>query len=173
VSYWRVDFNAAGAVTRVSAVDGPANDEWVVVEAPDEERARRAAIGIYCARKKRLARERNRSEGRCVCGRRNDRLGQLDPRTGNPLLSCSVCGARHKVHRDSHKQRKADGVTDHKRDESARVATNLGRQRDRRGEIRLETLIEVRDQWIHQRNVALFGQWLTAEIERITGAKAS
>jgi hypothetical protein len=171
--YWRVEFAADGAISGITEVYGPGHEDWVIVEAPDQERAQRAALGIYCARKKKLARERNYAAGNCACGRKNNRADQLHPKTGKPLLSCSTCSARHQVHLAGHRQRKAEGVTDHQRDESARVAATQTRQRDRRGEIRLETLLEVRDQWINQRNVALFGKWLIAEIETITGAKAS
>lgn len=170
IRYWRVDFDEAGAVSGVTEIDGPGHAGWTIVEAPDKERAQRVAIGIYCARKKKLSRERNYAAGNCACGRKNDRADQLHPKTGKPLLSCSTCSARHQVHLAGHRQRKAEGITDHQRDESARVAATQTRQRDRRGEIRLETLIEVQKAWIDTRTVGAFGQWLVREIARLTGA---
>jgi hypothetical protein len=164
--YWRVDFTAAGAIARVTELVGPSHEDWVIVEAPDESTAKRKAYNLYCARKKKLAVQRNHAAGKCCCGRAQDRKRP----TGTWMLTCSVCAARHEVHRSNYMERKVAGVTDHKRDETARVSSNLERQRDRRGEIRLETLIEVRNRWIEARNVALFGSWLLAEIATLTGA---
>lgn len=49
--------------------------------------------------------------------------------------------------------------------DGARVQLNLQRQRDRRAEIRLETLIEARAEWRSARN---FASWLDREIEELT-----
>jgi len=89
------------------------------------------------------------------------------------MLTCSVCAVRHEVHRRNSEARLAAGVTDHQRDESARVAANQNRQRDRRAELRLEVLVEVRNRWLASRNVSLFGHWLQSEIARLTGAESS
>jgi hypothetical protein len=63
----------------------------------------------------------------------------------------------------------AEGMAE--RDEGARVEANLERQRDRRAEIRLEVLIECRDQWTKARNVGLFTRWLLGEIETLAHGK--
>lgn len=166
IRYWHVLFEESGALRSVTEISGPGDAGWVIVEAPDEGTAKRKAYNLYCARKKKLAAARNHAQGKCCCGRSRDRK---DP-SGAWMKTCSVCAERHKVHSAAHLERRAAGVTDHQRDEPARVASNLARQRDRRGEIRLETLIEVRQQWIDSRNVALFGKWLQAEIASLTGA---
>lgn len=169
VRYWHVLFEESGALRSVTEISGPADEGWVIVEAPDEGTAKRKAYNIYCARKKKLAKARLHAAGNCACGRKRDRKHP----SGEWMLTCLVCAERHRVQSAAHLERKAQGVTDHQRDEPARVASNLSRQRDRRGEIRLETLVEVRQRWIDSRNVALFGQWLIAEIALLTGAEPS
>lgn len=168
VRYWRLVFSEGGALESIREIDGPRDASWVIIEAPDQKTAERRAFSIYCARKKKLAKERNHRAGNCACGRKQDRKHP----SGEPMLVCSVCAERQKVYNDRLAARAASGAKAGApvRDEAARVAANLSRQRDRRGEIRLETLIEVRQQWIASRNVALFGKWLTAEIDRLTGA---
>jgi hypothetical protein len=101
------------------------------------------------------------------------------------MLTCSVCAERSLVYNERSQQRaKAAAKTPANddapvatgmaaRDEGARVAANLTRQRDRKAEIRLETLIEVRSQWIDAPNIQRFGKWLQGEIDRITGANAA
>jgi len=58
------------------------------------------------------------------------------------------------------------------RDEAARVALNGQRQRDRRAEIRLETLLDVRTAWRDAPTVGRFGEWLRKEIESLTESKS-
>lgn len=173
--YWRVDFTEAGAVANVTELVGPRERHWVIVEAPDEKSARHKGYNIYCARKKRERVATLRAAGQCACGRRQDSVIEHGARKGEWALTCSVCKERRGVMREKAKER--PGRTHEQamaqRDEGARVVANLNRQRDRRGEIRLETLIEVRDRWINTRNVGLFGNWLSAEIDTLTGAKAS
>lgn len=171
--YWRVDFSGEGGISAVTEISGPANAEWVVVEASSYEGAKRAAYNLYCRRKKKLARQRNYALGNCACGRKNDRTDQKHPKTGEPLKTCSVCSVRHEVHVAGYEQRKAAGITDHQRDEAARVASNRERQRDRRGELRLETLLEVQKAWVRSPNLGAFSKWLATEIRRLTGADAS
>lgn len=165
--YWRVDFADGGAVSAVTEIQGPAHADWVVVEAPDEGTAKRKAYNFYCARKKRLASARHHAKGNCRCGRPQDR----EKPGGGMFRICSTCSERDKGYDQAMRQRAAQGVTNHQRDEQARVASNLGRQRDRRAEIRLETLIEVRERWRKQPNVGLFARWLQLEIDAITGAE--
>ncbi len=180
--YWQVQFAATGAVASVTELEpGAARDGWVIVDAPDERTARQRAYNIYCARKKAQAIARHRAVGECACGRKQDRKHP----SGKPMLTCSVCAERSGVYNERSRQRaqaaaKAPANDDAPvpsgmaaRDEGARVAANLTRQRDRRAEIRLETLIEVRKQWIDSPNIQRFGKWLQGEIDRITGANAA
>jgi hypothetical protein len=166
IRYWHVLFEESGALRSVTEIAGRGDAGWVIVEAPDENTAKRKAYNIYCARKKKLAVARNHAAGKCCCGRPQDRKHP----NGKWMATCSTCATRHEVHRKNYQERRDAGVIDHERDEPARVASNLSRQRDRRGEIRLETLVEVRQQWIDSRNVALFGKWLQGEIALLTGA---
>lgn len=164
--YWRVVFSPEGRVLDVVEITfGDGQKDWLIVEAPDQAAAKRKAFNLYCARKKRLAKARKHAEGHCACGRKQDRLHP----SGEPMLTCSTCAERQKCWQDAHKKRVAAGTADtHVRDEAARVAKCQARQRDRRAELRLETLLDVRKQWIEARNVGLFGKWLEREIEALT-----
>jgi hypothetical protein len=171
--FWRVTFYPDGRVNRVRPIKGPGHSRWVVVQAATEEEARRKGYNLYCARKKRERGAVLKSQGRCACGRALD--GALVERgrfKGEPHTKCAVCRTRRtESWAPKHAERRANGTVGQgiaERDEGARIALNLERQRDRKGEIRLETLVEVRQQWIAARNVALFGQWLQGEIAALT-----
>lgn len=180
--YWQVQFTETGAIASVTEIRcGADRAGWVIVEAPDEPTARQRAYNLYCARKKAQAKARHRAVGECACGRKQDRKHP----SGKPMLTCSVCAERQAVYNERSLERsqaaaKAAANDDAPvptgmaaRDEGARVAANLTRQRDRRAEIRLETLIDVRQQWIDSPNIQRFGKWLQGEIDRITGANAA
>lgn len=168
-SWWRVTFTAEGRVDRVIPIrfdDGV--EGWTMVEAPSIEAARKKAARLYAARKKRLAKSRHHAAGRCACGRDQDRF---HPKGGR-MLTCSVCSVRQKTYHESHAERVALGtVGQEPRDERARVANNLARQRDRRGELRLETLVEVRRVWVEMTNVGRFTRWLDSEIDSLTARR--
>jgi hypothetical protein len=160
--YWRVIFTAAGTVDSVVELDGPPDVDWVIVEAGDESEARAKAFRDYCARKTRGTRARYKQEGRCRCGRARDHHNAL---TGTLSEQCSVCVERHKVwNHEFRKERRSK-----KRDEPARIAVNLERQRDRRAEIRIEVLLEVRKEWQKALTNGSFTQWLEREIKALTG----
>lgn len=167
LGYWRVLFDAQGRITSVEQV-GSALPNVVIVRARDAAEAKHKAYNIYCARKKQLAKERLRASGKCCCGRPQD----VPRPSGNGLMfTCATCQQRSKRWKANHEERKKNPPpTPHVRDEAARVASNLSRQRDRRAEIRLETLVEVREQWFANKSVGAFGQWLAGEIERATKA---
>jgi hypothetical protein len=172
IRYWRVTFRDTGTVASVTEIAGPGHDGWVVVEAPDEKVAKRKAYNIYCARKKQVAKVRLHGAGKCCCGRQQDRKHP----SGKWMLTCSTCAERQKVWDANHAKRKAEGTVGQgiaERNEPARVAANLERQRDRRGEIRLETLVDVRDAWIKAPNIGAFSKWLEREIDALTGARKS
>jgi hypothetical protein len=163
VRYWRVTFAADGTVEGVTEIDGAGAADWLVVRAETEELARRKGYNIYCARKKKARIAQLYAEGRCRCGRAQDIEGQV---------SCTVCIERSKGWRAQHKsnqERKAEGLPAEPRDEAARIASFQTRSRDRKSEIRLETLLEVRRWWIEARNVGLFGARLQKEIQACMG----
>jgi hypothetical protein len=170
VKSWRVNFAANGSIASVVPLEGEQGTDWVIVQAPDEATAKRRAYNIYCARKKKLAKTRLHAAGNCCCGRKQDRKHP----DGTPMLTCTVCAERHAAQSKACLERKANPpAVPHVRDEQARVASNLERQRDRRAEIRLEVLIEVRDQWFKSRNVGLFSKWLERELQSLTSARKS
>lgn len=162
MTYWRVIFTPSGEVNRVMpiAFDDQESD-WVIVEAGSAEEAMRLAKRRYDADRKRKAKTRLDKESRCVCGRHRDRFRD----SGAAMKTCSTCAAREKTWKAEHAERVRTGTDKaHVRNETARVAHNLERQRDRRGEIRLETLIEVRTFWRHCTNSGRFQAWLEQEI---------
>jgi len=166
VRYWRVTFAADGTVEGVTEIDGAGSSDWCVVRAKTEEVARRRAYNCYCARKKKQRIAQLYAEGRCRCGRTQDIADQL---------TCSVCVERMKGYQGKYKsnlERKAEGLPAEPRDELARVASFQTRSRDRKAEIRLETLLEVRRWWIEARNVGLFGARIQKEIQACTGQSA-
>lgn len=164
--FWRVVFTPEGRVAEVTPVRfGDGEKDWTLVEAPSIEAARKKAQRLYDARKKKLAKSRLHGSGRCACGRDQDRLHP----DGRRMLTCSTCSERTKGYQATYRDRTRRGVVgEEPRDEAARVASNLARQRDRRAEIRLETLIEARQQWLSCTNVRRYFVWLQTEIETLT-----
>jgi hypothetical protein len=176
--YWRVTFAENGELYTVREIDGPGHDEWVVVRADDEEQARIKATRIYCARKKRARVAALQAANRCSCGRDLDgALVEFGRHKGESHKRCATCRERNSsVWRPNHAARVADGTVGQgvaERDEGARVTLNLERQRDRRAEIRLETLIDVRKAWQDSNTVGHFAQWLAREIEALTKSAAA
>lgn len=169
--YWRVLFTPQGRVADVLPIrfdDGA--DDWTIVEATTAEEARKKGKRLYDARKKKLAKVRLQSEGRCACGRARDRKHS----NGSPMLTCSTCAERQKGYNEDYEKRIVAGTVHlHERDETARVASNLARQRNRRAEIRLETLVEARRMWMEARNVGLYAEWLGREIAKLTGRQTA
>jgi hypothetical protein len=169
--YWRVHFRDNGSIASVVPLTTVVDDSWCIVKAATEDEAKKKAFNLYCARKKKFAKERHHAKGECCCGRKQDRTC---PKTGRALKTCSVCGEREKVYNERYNKRVKAGTVGQgmaERDEGARVEANLERQRDRRAEIRLEVLIECRDQWIKARNVGLYTRWIDREIEALTHGK--
>lgn len=148
---WRVTFSEAGEITDVTEIEGEGSAEWVVVQADSLERARVKAYRVYCARKRRESVQRLHAQGRCRCGRKQDRPG---------MKSCSVCAVGDLQQREKRKR----GQTG-PRDEAARVAAFQQRNRDRRAEIRLETLLEVRKWWQEAPHTLAFVERMRREIE--------
>ena len=174
--YWHITFDRDGRVCKVTEVKNPGHERWVVIEAVDEEQARKKGYLFYCAKKKRERVRQLHAEGRCACGRKRDREVEKGKHRGELAKLCAVCFERSKGWRESHQARVEAGTVGRgmaERDEAARIEKNLGRQRERRDELRLEVLVEVRQQWMDHRNVALFGRWLLSEIAALTGGSAN
>jgi hypothetical protein len=176
--YWRVSFFPDGRVNRVRPIKGPGHSRWVVVEAADEEQAKHKAYNIYCARKKKARLAALAAESRCSCGRPLDgALVGTGARKGQAHRRCATCRERAKTSWVPNYNRRVESGTNGRgvveRDESARVASNLNRQRDRRAEIRLETLIDVRRAWQDAPNNGAFTAWLKSEIETLAKGAAA
>lgn len=170
--HWRVIFKH-GHVVGVEPIFGEQGVDWIIVEAPDEKTARRRAMSLYCAQKKALATARKQAEGRCSCGR--ELAGCINPRSGGPAKTCRVCTERRKLYRASAEKRRAEGTVGRgiaERDEGARLEKAAERMRDRRAELRLETLLEVREKWLALNNRD-FEIWFEREIDVLTGVRKS
>jgi len=139
-----------------------------VVEANSEQEARKRTYNLYCAKKKKFAKERNYAAGKCDCGRENDRNGQID-RRGHKIKSCTVCAKRQIEYNDRARARVSPVKA--VRDEQARVDACTVRVRDRKEEIRLEVLVEVQKAWQNNRTVGGFTRWLDFEIKLSVGPK--
>ncbi len=173
--YWRVTFKRDGSLRAVVPLKGPGHDRWVVVEAETREEAHRRAFNIYCARKKRERNAALKAQGKCACGRPLDgALVEVGRYKGKAHQKCATCRERNEtVWRPNHAERIANGTVGQgmaERDEAARIAANSQRQRDRRAEIRLETLLDVRAAWRDAPTVGRFGEWLRGQIEALTGS---
>lgn len=150
--YWRVTFDAQGRPASVEPLEGPADADWVIVEAETAEAAHRRAVNLYAARKKRERIAQLHANGQCHCSRKQDRPG---------MLTCSVCSERRKV---DHQRRLQAGPAPRVRDEAARVASFQQRSRDRKREIRLEVLLEVRAWWQESAHTLEFLERLGKEL---------
>ncbi|HEY6056206.1 MAG TPA: hypothetical protein VIU86_19910 [Gaiellaceae bacterium] len=156
--YWRVTFAADGTVEGVTEIDGAGAADWLVVRAETEELARRKGYNLYCAKRKKARVAQLHAEGRCACGRWQD---------DSQFVTCEVC--RERMKRTHERRKERGGQLAPPRDETARVAAFQARTRERKTEVRLEVLLEVRRWWIEARNVGLFGARLQKEIQACMG----
>lgn len=145
-------------ILTVSLLQGPSDTGAFVVEADTYDQARSVAakqlFNMYCATKKAGSVKRLHADNRCQCGRPQDRKRP----NGTNYKSCSLCSERLKTCPSR------TGAPSAPRDEPARITKNLERQRDRRKEIRLETLSEVRKLFWELKTVKEFSDWLDKEL---------
>lgn len=170
IKYWRVTFEKDGRVRAVRPIKPPKHDRWVVVQAATEQEAGIKAYRLYTAGKKRAARERLKAEGRCRCGRQKDSDVRRGVRAGKEAAYCSVCLERSAVYHQRSKQtpERTHAEAMAARNEPARLEVQRTFQRDRRSELRLETLLEVRSQWRANSTVGAFSAWLEQAIKQCT-----
>lgn len=171
---YEVTFKRDGTIQSVVLLVGDPLDR-ITVQARNEGEAKRKAYNLYSAQKKKLAKERLHSAGRCGCGRDQDRYVQAGRFKGKWAKTCSVCAVRRQAQYNNSKNRGARTLQEAmaQRDEGARLDANLTRQRDRRAEIRLEVLLEVQKQWINSRNSGAFTKWVQDQIAICTGEKGA
>lgn len=156
---WRVTFDAEGAITELVEIEGPANADWVVVHAADEEGARVKAVRKYHAQKQKERRARLHAEGRCRCGRTQDRPGSV---------TCSVCASDRQKQHEKRKARNFEPAPP--RDEAARVEVFQATMRDRKTAHRLEVLLEVKRWWREAEHTEAFARRLATEILEAGGS---
>lgn len=172
--WYRVTFGAEGLITTCVPTEAPDllrdpkhnRTFYVLAGGPlhAEERAR-DHYNLYCAKKRKAVRARNHAAGKCVCGRPQDR-----PRPdGDGFLKlCAVCAERHTATVERARQRPAPAA----RDESTRVEKCAARVRDRKNEMRLEVLLEVRTAWESAPNNQAFTRWLRGEVAQALAPRA-
>lgn len=153
-AWYRVTVSAYGvkSVERVSSAAENCSRVYYVQATTKSEAAvaGKVAFNAYCAARVRQRRAALAEKGLCNCGRTRDT---------KRFTLCAVCRERQRDHRRRNPGKGA--VTGRPRDEAARVAANKVRQRDRRKEIRLETLLAVREAHGRPR----FTEWLDREIK--------
>lgn len=161
--YWRITFKKDGSINQVREVKSPGHSRWIVVEAADEATAKQRAYNMYCARKKKEVRIRNHAQKKCTCGRPQDRTNG----DGTLKKTCSVCAVRQAAwHADNYKRHQEGNFEPKVRDEAARIEKCKERVRDRKSEIRIEVLTEVRAAWQNSNTIGHFTAWLKQEIEK-------
>lgn len=161
--WWKVTF-LKGKEGRINSIEPCAAPDaaWAVgggsmyVQAVNEDAARKVAYNFYCARKKKEAIKKKHDRGQCCCGRNRDRPHPAKP--DEFLLTCTTCADRRHAQYER-------GPTFAPRDEAKRIQALQGRVRDRKNEIRLEVLCEVRKQWEMAPNVGAFTKWLKSQID--------
>ncbi len=165
MTWFRVCFDDKGRP--VSAIECEPPSEGFSIEyvfAKNQSAALSAAVREYARRKTADRRAALKQEGRCRCGRRRNSEFSL----------CDVCRERgkqnngvYKRHTQEDGKRTRERIAPYvQRDEKARVEKNLERQRDRRNELRLEALLEVRAAFAKTPTMGAFAAWLAEEIRK-------
>ena len=165
MNWYRVRVSQHGVkdVEEVSRREEDGSRVYYVQASSKTEVAQRGkdAYNAYCREKVRARREQLANANRCTCGRERNIAGRK---------KCSVCIERARNFRKRHPGKRAR--TGQPRDEGARVAANLVRQRDRQNEIRLETLLEARARFsaLSERE---FARWLDQQIDKASAPKTT
>lgn len=171
MKWFKVSFGKSHAVKSCVEIEAPTEfmlgGRTVCLQASDESDAKKRAYNTYCAKKKKLSKDRNYAAGNCACGRKQDR--EREDGKGY-WKTCTVCMLRQDTYDAAYR---AKGLTPgrrkeepHKvRDEAARVEKCQIRMRDRKSEMRLEILVEVQKQWQSSRTNGVFTAWLEREIK--------
>lgn len=168
---WIVNVLTKSAVP--AETDSEGNETVFIVSAETAAEALREASRQYarlCTKRKRA---RMHAAGLCSCGRKSD----VPKPQGGFRKKCSVCVTRDREQwrpkARENQRRQLEGLPKIPRDESARVVVMQERQRDRRSELRIETLLEVQRQWQSARTNGHFTRWLDEQIKECTNASTS
>ncbi len=169
MKWFKVELHSDGTVKTCTPSEQPSlvrvSRKVFLVQAADPAAATAQARkhwNLYASELKRVANERNRAAGNCRCGRKKDRAR---PDSGF-YSTCAVCSVRQVVHNERYEARKAAGAPLAQRDERARVEACTLRVRDRKAEMRLETLLEVQRAWEGASNNQAFTRWLREELAK-------
>ncbi len=169
MKWFKVELHSDGTAKSSEAAEQPevlrvGNRTFFVQAESPVEAAKKARqfYNTYCRERKQAASKRNDAAGNCACGRKKDRPHP----SGGFWKRCAVCAARHAVHVERYEARKAAGAPPAQRDEQARTALCSVRVRDRKAEMRLETLLEVQRAWEGASNNQAFTRWLREELAK-------
>lgn len=165
MKWWLCEIDAKGKYTleELDAAPELETGASITFQAPNREeadlKASKLAMRVYSRIKKKEAGKRLQANGQCRCGRKRDRPKPDAP--GELMKICSTCAEMQK----GYVKTSQEATVRKPRDEKARVEKNLARQRDRRKEIRLETLVEVNTKFWELPSIKDWEKWLEQAIE--------
>ncbi len=147
MNWYRVTIGETGKPLSIAKCAAPEDEQTVVyVQASSEKDAWGLALAAYNRERVKQQRAQRKAEGRCRCGRVRDCQWQ----------KCRVCRERENVAKRESKNQPGPKV----RSEEQRIASLKDRHRERRAELRVETLLQVREAWVKSANLRQFEAWL-------------
>lgn len=163
MKWFKVELHSDGSVKAATETNEAfqVSKRVFVLQAESAVDAAKRAREIYnrvCADRVKADRARRKAEGKCACGRPRNRPHPL----GGTYQNCAVCAARIEACRENARQRPVTQP----RNEHAKAAACTARVRDRKQEMRLEVLTEVKQAWEDSRNNQAFTRWLSAELAK-------
>ncbi|HKY40688.1 MAG TPA: hypothetical protein VJN18_32355 [Polyangiaceae bacterium] len=166
--WWRLEVDAKGKVVSCTPVEFAEKDgkSWFYVRARNQEGAGRLAMNAYILARQRIRLKRLKAEGKCVCGRKNDRPGKTN---------CTICVAKERDY-DARRRARERGEEiprpDRRIADAERRATEDGEFVERAAPtVRLNTLLEVQQAWQDSNTNANFTRWLLDQIAAAGGVK--
>lgn len=168
--WFRIELDDAGRVLSCHAVEAAeqGNRRYVYVEAVDSEHAARLALNAYQRQLMRQRVRRLRDEGKCQCGRKNDRA---------PKSRCTSCHER-RASDDARRRARANGEQIPRPDR--RIADALRKATETAQAVavvapslRLDVLVEVQQAWQDASTNGHFTRWLSEQIAAARGRKVA
>lgn len=166
--WFRLELDHGGNVISCVGVErAEANGRsWLYVQARDEKEAGHKAWNAYCRDRQRVRNATLAAEGKCICGRKNDRPGKS---------RCSVCHARRELH-EERRRAKARGEEVAVLDKRVTLAARrVDEQRavvaSAAPSLRLAVLQEVLQAWQDEPTNGAFTAWLVREVEAAGGQR--
>lgn len=168
--WFRIELDDAGQVLSCQAVEAAEQGgrRYVYVQAVDPAHAARLALNNYQRDLMRRRVRRLRDEGKCQCGRKNDRA---------PKSRCTVCHDR-RASDDERRRARANGEQIPRPDR--RIADALRKASETAEAVavvapslRLDVLIEVQSAWQDAATNGVFTRWLNEQIAAARGRRVA